>query len=82
MFTSGVPEKIIADTSGHKSIKALRCYERISKEQQQQVTVVINNGTEPESDDKTLLVKKNMKSHSVSKNFGGSFSNCTFNFHA
>lgn len=87
MFNSGVSEKIIADTSGHKSIKALRCYERKSEHQQQQVTAVINNGTDfetTESDDKTraLLVKQNVEGHSVSKNFSGSFSNCTFNVHA
>ena len=86
MFNSGVLEKII---SGHKSIKALRCYECKSEQQQQQVTAVINNGTDfetatcTESDDKTtaLLVKQNAESHSVSKNFSGSFSNCTFNIH-
>ena len=90
MFNSGVSEKVIADTSGHKSIKALRCYERKSEQQQQQVTAVINNGTDFETatctefDDKTtaLLVKQNAESHSVSKNFCGSFSNCTFNIHA
>ena len=82
MFNSGVSEKVITDTSGHKSIKALRCYERKSEQQQQQVTAVINNGTDfetatcTESDDKLQHC-----SLSVSKNFSGSFSNCTFNIH-
>lgn len=34
MFNSGVPEKLIAENSGHKSMKALRCYERTSSELQ------------------------------------------------
>lgn len=43
MFNSGVPEKIIAENSGHKSTKALRCYECTSSEQQNAVSKVINN---------------------------------------
>ena len=42
MFNNGVEEKIIAETSGHKSIKALRVYERTSEQQMKQVTRVIN----------------------------------------
>ena len=41
MFNSGVPEKVIAENSGHKSTKALRCYEHISSEQQKGVSEVI-----------------------------------------
>ena len=43
MFNSGVPEKVIADSSGHRSIKALREYERILPKQQKAVTEVVNN---------------------------------------
>ena len=41
MFNSGVPEKLIAENSGHKSTKALRCYEHTSSEQQKGVSKVI-----------------------------------------
>ena len=37
MFTSGVPEKIVAEVTGHKSVKALRQYERTTEEQYQYV---------------------------------------------
>ena len=47
MFNCGVPEKVIAENSGHRSTKALRCYERTSEELQQAVTKVINNPTNP-----------------------------------
>ena len=30
MFNSGIPEKIITENFGHRSTKALRCYERTS----------------------------------------------------
>ena len=43
MFNNGIPEKVIAETSGHRSIKALRCYEHTSEEQKQAVTAVINS---------------------------------------
>ena len=43
MFNSGIPEKVIAENSGHRSTKALRCYERTSQEQQQSATRVINS---------------------------------------
>ncbi len=42
MFNSGIPEKVIAETSGHKSTKALRCYEHTSQQLKQDVTKVIN----------------------------------------
>ena len=46
MFTSGISEKVIADRSGHRSTKALRCYERTSEQQQQAMSAVINRCSE------------------------------------
>ena len=43
MYNTGVPEKLIAETSRHKSTKALRQYEHTSQEQQKAVTSVLNN---------------------------------------
>ena len=37
MFASGVPEKIVTEMTGHKSVKALRQYERTTEEQFQAV---------------------------------------------
>lgn len=43
MYNNGIPEKLIAETSGHKSAKrALRQYEHTSEEQKKGVTSVIN----------------------------------------
>ena len=47
MFNCGVPKKVIAENSVHRSAKALRVYERTSEELQQAVTKVINNPTSP-----------------------------------
>ena len=44
MFNSGIPENVIAETSGHRSTKALTLYEEHTSEQQKQdVTKIINS---------------------------------------
>ena len=53
MFNCGIPEKVIAENSGHRSTKALRCYERTSQKLQQNVTHAVNN-----SDSKPLTESK------------------------
>ena len=42
MFNNGLPKKVIAKTSGHRSVKALRCYKRTSSTQQQAVIASVN----------------------------------------
>ena len=55
MFNCGVPEKVIAENSGHRSTKALRCYERTFEDLQQAVTKVINSPTNPVSPESMAL---------------------------
>ena len=43
MFNSGVLENIIAENSGHRSTKALHCYERTSSQQQRADSKIISN---------------------------------------
>ena len=43
LFNAGVPEKVIQKTTGHRSIEALRGYERVSMEQQQASTKVLTS---------------------------------------
>ena len=42
MFRNGIPEKVIAETSGHGSTSALWCYEHTAAEQKVAVTACIN----------------------------------------
>ena len=84
MFTCGISEKGIADTSGHRSTKALRCYERKSEQKQQDVTAVINNVCVA---DNSLLHATSTNSDKPlpqdhSRSIDGTFTNCIFNFHA
>jgi len=45
MFTAGVPERIIQERTGHRSIDALRLYKRTSESQQQAVSNVLASHT-------------------------------------
>ena len=42
LFEAGVPEKIIKERTGHRSLEALRVYEHTSTEQQQAVSAVLS----------------------------------------
>ena len=42
MFVSGVPEKIVSEVTGHKSVKALRLYERTTSEQEREAGLAIS----------------------------------------
>ena len=44
MFKADVPKKIVAEKSGHKSLKALHIYKHISTLQEQTTGVAIING--------------------------------------
>ena len=46
MFSGSVPEKLIQSRTGHRSLEALRLYERPSHEQQQAVSNILTSGAE------------------------------------
>jgi hypothetical protein len=56
MFNSGIPERGIAETSGHISAKALRYYEHTSQILKQNVTKVINRLCEVPTSECTATV--------------------------
>ena len=88
MFSAGVPEKIIAEKSGHRSLKALRFYEHTSDEQEMAAGEVIGKSTkqfhdvmdsskvetEPEPEEKKPDVSAGSAHH-----FSGNLTNCTIN---
>ena len=45
MYNTGVPEKLIAEKSGHKSLQALRVYEHTSEVQDKSAGQCIHSGT-------------------------------------
>ena len=91
MFKADIPEKIIAEKSGHRSLKALRMYEHTSSLQEQATGVVIINsgqvsysdGESEENSDKVNMDKsgqeKSQKSPPQVPTFTGKLENCTIN---
>ena len=49
LFQANVPEKIIQERTGHRSVKALRLYERTTGEQHRQVSHILSNQTQQPS---------------------------------
>ena len=75
MFNTGIPEKVIAETSGHRSSKALRCYKRTLSAQQQAVTPINNIVSVPLTS--PTLSAKNEHNSGASSTLSGVFNNCT-----
>ena len=48
MFQANIPKKVIQQTSGHQSLKALRSYERISERQHTAVSNLLVAGKSPD----------------------------------
>ena len=75
MFKADVPEKIIAEKSGHKSLKALRMYERTSSLQEQATGVAIMTGEQFSSGHNDVelseLIEKSDKKPDVDANAQG-----------
>ena len=77
MYSSGVPEKLIAETSGRNSTKTLRMYEHTTESQYQSVGGVISDPF------KQFTTQENLKPAASSatpriQQFG-SLLNCTLN---
>ena len=84
MFNNGLPEKLIADTSGHKSVKALWCYEHTSFAQQQAVTASVNMVGQDSNvgvvEEKPQASSSMVPGSKSPKTAPGNFTNCTINF--
>ena len=79
MFRAGVPEKIIQERTGHRSLKALRLYERTTASQHQSVAKVLSAPS-----DVTFSSTENAKDCGGNLSLGtviGSASHCVINVH-
>ena len=84
MFSKGVPEKLIAEKTGHRSLKALRFYERTNPEMERALNEVIADptkefsvGEKPTTETADKCVKKGASS--TGHSFSGNLTNCTIN---
>ena len=92
MYLKNVPEKLISEKTGHRSLTALRVYERTSCVQEQAVTKAVSNNEEIFFD--SLSVPGHSKDKEIDKadtktqmaksklpTFTGQLKNCVFNFY-
>jgi len=92
MFTSQVPEKIIAEKSGYRSLTALRSYEYTSWEQDRAAgRAIVSNGLDADSKSSvaSMATMNPLQMDADTKQsedlfkaaFSGKMENCTFNFY-
>ena len=84
MFASGVPEKVVSEVTGHKSLTALRTYERTSEQQQRAAGRAISSLKRELQMEKEELQVENVppaENKPQLPQISGTLSNCTFNFH-
>ncbi len=61
LFQNGIEEQLIMSNTGHRSLDGVRCYKRISEEQKQHMSDVLNsatNGHQPDDDYQPGNLKK------------------------
>jgi len=86
MFNGNIPEKVIAEKSGHKIPKALRCCEKTSLQQEQLAGHLISSidvlKQEPNLETVTMIKKdqESAKPNAVHE-FSGTLNNCTINIY-
>ena len=92
MYSKNVPEKLISEKTGHRSLTALRVYERTSCVQDRALTKGVSNNEETFFD--SLSVPGASKDEEIDKadtktqmaksklpTFTGQLKNCVFNFY-
>ena len=88
MYRQDIPEKVIAETTGHQSLAGLRAYENTSLSQKRLVTKTLNEGasTNDSAWPKDNKEKDNIPEDEESRKkqvpvFSGTLQNCVFNFY-
>ena len=80
LFDAGVPEKIIKERTGHRSVEALRIYEHTTKKQHMAVSKILTNCQKTTFESalkKEELTYNTSPFHPASNSTVNKFSNCT-----
>ena len=90
LFSAGVPERIIQQRTGHRSVEALQLYERVTDQQNVSVSRILS-GEVDQFDTSTLSAKKNgpdddelpetQKTQSQPGESSICYNNCSFNIY-
>lgn len=91
LFSHNVPEKVIQEVTGHRSLVGLRSYEHTSMEQERNVTLMLNSMVQAEEKEEKGGIKKEMdkeqdkeevkKEMDGSTIFTGQLQNCVINLY-
>ena len=65
MYETGVPEKVIQERTGHRSLEALRVYERTNSDQHQIVSNILTNSHERHYTQQSITSKRSTAACSV-----------------
>ena len=82
LFHSGVDEQFIMSRTGHRSLEGVRAYKRVSDDQKEQVSTVLNditNGSNPEKKPELSTHIEHSKSQPLAIHLSNS-SNITINY--
>ena len=90
LFANNIPEKVIQEKTGHRSLAGLRAYERVTTEQDQAVSKVLESDStvkefnKENTDPQPTPSSSSIPSSSLppSNLFSGQLQNCVFNFYA
>ena len=81
LFEAGVPEKVIQQRTGHRSLEALRMYERVTEQQEQAVSKILSGETDVYEDTKGPD-SSNPSISSRAMLSGIQYNNCTVNVYS
>ena len=83
LFASNVPEKLIQEKSGHRSLAGLRAYERTTQQQEQSMTKILDSSQLKFNDENCppASLSMNTSSTTVSAPSFSGLHNCVFNFY-
>ena len=89
LFASNVPEKLIQEKTGHRSLAGLRAYEQTTAKQQKNSTKILESVEVPEELENVnpvatvaKITEEKTKSVSSAPVFSGQLQNCVFNFYS
>ena len=79
MFATNIPEKLMIERSGHRSVDGLRQYKRTNMLQELQVYKALQSKQEVDKEKKVpVLAQPASSPHSMPSFSDGTFNNCTF----
>ena len=84
LFVCNIPEKLIQEKTGHRSLSGLRVYERTTSQQEKTITKILESSSAmPEGNDVENVqpVKQPIDSSAAAPVFSGQLQNCVFNFY-